>query len=724
VTGPYEASAWTYRRAGWAGVLPLPPGAKWPPPGGYTGWAGVDPSGPDVQAWIDGAQGAGNVALRLPSGVYGLDVDNYGGKTGGAALARLVDELGALPATWVATSRDDGVSGIRLFRAALPIGRRWRDEPAGHGAGVEAIHLGHRYAVVWPSLHPDTGRKYRWCRADGLAADGEVPELAALPELPAVWIEALSEVGEVRTGEMAGHAETVETVSAWRDGEACPRTAEACARALRGLREALDGAALHPVSVAGVHELVNLGHEGHIGVRRALAEHYALHVEVRRARGDTSGAAEGEWWRAVRGAIGKLPGTAIAECDCGLWAGDGLTFTPIDLGITYGAVGGTGGGDLFSGPAVAVLDSPAAGTEAAAGPNGANGQGADGAVVEADLIAALDAKVLTAAEMRELPPPVQLVEGLLCLDSESWLIAKSSSYKTFVALDLAGHVAAGRPWMGRAVIRGPVFYLVAEGVGGMPQRVRAWEQRNGPMADVAFLPMPVQVKQHEHWAALVEVCRRRAPRLVILDTQARITVGLDENDNSEMGQMVEAIGRLRRATGACVLIVHHLGRSGQDARGASAIDAAQDSELRLTRTADLRVVLESDKQRHLADDARIELELFTCELDDGGTSLVVGPPIGGPAVTMPDHLANLPLNQRVLADLMREIFPMHGATKAELKAEARKRVRIDPAGLALEPMPDSSFRRAWDDLLEAGRLIRVDGMERYVLESTLTAVNG
>src|SRR4051812_22998134 len=99
--GPYGEAAWAYRRAGWMGVLPLPVGAKWPPPGGYTGWAGVEPSGADIQAWVDGPQGAGNVALRLPRGVYGLDVDNYAGKTGGAALASLTATHGPLPATWV-----------------------------------------------------------------------------------------------------------------------------------------------------------------------------------------------------------------------------------------------------------------------------------------------------------------------------------------------------------------------------------------------------------------------------------------------------------------------------------------------------------------------------------------------------------------------------------------------------------------------------------------------
>lgn len=687
--GPYAQAAWAYRRAGWAGVIPLPPGAKWPPPGGFTGWAGIDPSGADVQAWIDGPEGAGNIALRLPEDVYGLDVDAYGGKDGGAALRAAEGRLGPLPATWVVTSRDDRVSGIRLFRARPPAGHRWKDEPAGHGAGIEAIHAGHRYAVVWPSTHPDTGATYRWQQSDGTWSDAEVPLPDPLPELPAAWVEALSEPDEVATGEAASHEDTVAAVTGFPVREPCTRMRVAAAHARARLDDARAGAALHPAGRDATHELVRLGHEGHAGARAALAQHFAAFVEVRNGRGDDRSKAEAEWWRLVRGAVGKLAGPAREGCDCGLLAGDGVLFEPGEA-KSEGGEGGAGGFD-------------------------------------GDLATALGRRLLTAAQIRDLPPPRPLVEGLLVLDSESWLIARSGSYKTFVALDLAGHVATGKPWMQREVTQGEVLYLVAEGVGGMGLRVRAWEQRNGPMADVLFLPMPVQVSRQEHWEALVELGRRRQPVMIVLDTQARITVGLNENDNSEMGQFVEAIGKLRRATGACVLVVHHLGRAGQDARGASAIDGAQDSELRLTKHdgPGRRVTLETDKQRHLPEDVREELELFTAALDGGGTSLVVGPALTGVAA-MPDYRANLSINQQHLVQTMIDIFPSIGATKAELKAETAKRPIRHLDG-DLRPAPknwDSSFRRAWDALLDSGRFEKGDhGMERYVLVGIDTVVS-
>lgn len=688
MTGPYAEAAAAYWSAGWRGVLPLPARRKGPPPGGYTGWAGIDPSRADVQTWVDGPEGAGNIGLRLPDGVYGLDVDAYGGKGGRAAMAELWDRLGPLPGTWTVTSRGDGVSGIRLFRASLEPGRRWRDEPAGHGAGIEAIHFGHRYAVVWPSVHPETGREYVWQRSPVAADPGEVPRVNDLPDLPAAWVEALSEPGEVASGEAAGHADTLAAVQAMPTGEACDRMRDAATRGLARLREARDGAALHPAGRDATHELCRLGHEGHAGARRALAEHFGAFVDVRVRRDGPQRAAEAEWWRLVRGAVGKLAGEPRGSCDCALLRGEGL---------------------LFDAPIGTALESTGGDVPASESPGVGGGEG---------LAEAMLARLLTAAQLRDLPPPAPLVDGLLYLDSAAWLIARSSSYKTFVALDLSGHIASGKPWQGRQVHRGDVVYLVAEGVGGMGPRIRAWEQRNGRMDGVHFLPMPVQVKREDHWAAWIEACRRLDPRMIVLDTQARITVGLDENDNSAMGEYVEAVEKLRRATRACVLTVHHLGRSGQDARGASAIDAAQDTELRLTRTADRRVVLQIDKSRNTADDVRVDLELFVTELDGGGTSLVVGTPLTGPAGE-PDWRANLTLNQSVLVQVMADIFPELGATKAELKSEVRKRPihTVDTAGapLVLDPMGESSYRKAFDALVAAGRLVRVEGSQRYVL---------
>ena len=124
---PYGSAARAYLAAGYS-PLPLPPGVKWPPPKGWTG-AGAPMAGLEqVRRWIR-SDPAGNIALRLPDGVIGIDLDLYDDPSKDhpaaerqAAWRELETRLGQLPESPRATSRDDGISGI-FSTACPPAGR-------------------------------------------------------------------------------------------------------------------------------------------------------------------------------------------------------------------------------------------------------------------------------------------------------------------------------------------------------------------------------------------------------------------------------------------------------------------------------------------------------------------------------------------------------------------------------------------------------------------------
>lgn len=194
VTSPFTRAARDYRAAGWAGTLPLPERRKYPPPDGHTGHRGNWPTTTQVEAW---AELGGNIGLRLPPDIIGLDVDHYDQKDGGGTLANLVDRYGPLPPTVLSTSRGDGISGIRLYR--VPNGTTLVTRIEG---GIELVQHHHRYVVAWPSVHPEGGQ-YRWIDE----ASGEVleqpPDPDTVPELPWPWIDALGTVISTETAEGA-----------------------------------------------------------------------------------------------------------------------------------------------------------------------------------------------------------------------------------------------------------------------------------------------------------------------------------------------------------------------------------------------------------------------------------------------------------------------------------------------------------------------------------------
>jgi hypothetical protein len=178
----YAMVARQYLQAGWA-PLPLPKGAKASPPPGTTGTDGRWPTPADVDTWRE-QWPDGNVALRLPDTVIGIDVDDYDGKGGGDTLRSLEAGNGPLPPTWLSTSRGQGTSGIRLYR--VPAGTRL---PGVLGPGIDVIQHHHRYMLVPPSVHP-SGERYRIYDPTGNRAM-RPPAVDELPELPAAWIAAL-----------------------------------------------------------------------------------------------------------------------------------------------------------------------------------------------------------------------------------------------------------------------------------------------------------------------------------------------------------------------------------------------------------------------------------------------------------------------------------------------------------------------------------------------------
>ena len=84
--------------------LPLPPRQKVAPPDGYTGKVSKEQIGADVYQWVELRPNA-NIALRLPRGLVGIDVDNYGGKQGYQTMATACQQWGNLPVVGRLTSR-------------------------------------------------------------------------------------------------------------------------------------------------------------------------------------------------------------------------------------------------------------------------------------------------------------------------------------------------------------------------------------------------------------------------------------------------------------------------------------------------------------------------------------------------------------------------------------------------------------------------------------------
>jgi hypothetical protein len=215
--------------------------------------------------------------------------------------------------------------------------------------------------------------------------------------------------------------------------------------------------------------------------------------------------------------------------------------------------------------------------------------------------ATIRAQLLAGDAIFTIPPKDPLIEGVLDRGDLAVMYGAPAAGKTFIALDLAGCVATGSWWWGSQVHRGPVLYMIAEGAPGIPMRWSAWKARNsiyGPVEDLVWLPMRVNLRA-AHWAAAVaEVAADLNAVLVVVDTIARTFGGGDENSSIDMGRYVAGLDVIRETTRAAVLALHHSGKDfNAGARGHSSLLGAIDVELVVRNAGDGIITLENSKAK-------------------------------------------------------------------------------------------------------------------------------
>jgi AAA domain len=192
-------------------------------------------------------------------------------------------------------------------------------------------------------------------------------------------------------------------------------------------------------------------------------------------------------------------------------------------------------------------------------------------------------KILTRSELRNLPKPESLIAGVLDKGTVGMLNGFRGTSKSFLALDWTCSVAAGIDWMGHRTDQERVLYVAAEGGYGQSSRVDAWEVEHDTQLDddlFHLYPQPVQFADPDQAAKLRDLVSTQAYGLIVIDTLARSTVGLEENSARDMGLFVDELYRLRDALGRAettILVVHHTGYQQGRARGSSSLEAAMDA---------------------------------------------------------------------------------------------------------------------------------------------------
>lgn len=328
MASPYARAARVYFDSGWS-PIPLPHKSKSPVPDSptpFTGAKGAYVDGAQLRKWLaerGRAQAGnlsyppGNIAIRLPRDIIGIDVDAYGTKKGAETLAKAEEQWGALPRSWVSTSKSDGLSGIRLFR--IPEGLSWPGE-LPQGKGVELLRWDHRYMLVSPSVHDLTGEEYRWCKEELLDGalylvnvnefpDADAPDIPALPE---EWVDGLTR-GKSWEERSAVDDLSASEIQDWllarpEADKPCSHMRSLITKGKTSIQAAGDDGGAHDTARDVAWGVLNDAKAGHTGVSKALAALRTAFLANVKGRRDSERQAKTEWARIVQRGVAKVDG--------------------------------------------------------------------------------------------------------------------------------------------------------------------------------------------------------------------------------------------------------------------------------------------------------------------------------------------------------------------------------------------------------------------------------
>lgn len=333
---------------------------------------------------------------------------------------------------------------------------------------------------------------------------------------------------------------------------------------------------------------------------------------------------------------------------------------------------------------------------------------------------ALDDDVLSFEQLSELAPVVPLIDGLLAAGELVEEIGEPGTGKTFISLGQALCVAAGRNWCGHEVPRAaPVLYVLAEGTSDAEVRAKAFcQQTKITAADLGgrfhLYPRPIQIADEAHVREVRAYVEKHRIEMVVFDTKARCTVGVEENSATEQGRAIDNVETLSRDYRAAVVVVHHTAAGAEKGRGSTAWLGAVWSSLLVTR--------------EVKNKKRTGTVKITCAKHKGWPDGCVHKVTLAEVVVSEDAMPGKTLRQRQSAaisafdvvadnaaqaqtdseigDKIKAVFHTYGATTGLTKAEGRRHAQ--DAGVS-----NSSYSRYFDRFVKVNVLVPVPGASAH-----------
>jgi len=209
---------------------------------------------------------------------------------------------------------------------------------------------------------------------------------------------------------------------------------------------------------------------------------------------------------------------------------------------------------------------------------------------------------LKPGEVDRLAPAYDFFPGKLNDATVAFIFGASGSGKTFYSIHLLCCTALGRPTFGVTPEKRRCLYVGLEGEAGIKARIMAWCAQHGVEESpihYALGSFSVAGEGDKDVSDLIRYMKEHQIEFVVIDTWSLAMAGLDEISGQHMSAGLDALHRIKRETGACVVAIAHTGKNEKAGiRGHSSQTGNVDTTIEIV-VANKERVTEGNKTREI-----------------------------------------------------------------------------------------------------------------------------
>ena len=226
-------------------------------------------------------------------------------------------------------------------------------------------------------------------------------------------------------------------------------------------------------------------------------------------------------------------------------------------------------------------------------------------------------------ELDNLPKINWLIKDILVDGGIATIYGESGSTKSFLAIDLALHLASGSEWFGLPVSREiPVVYTALEGFTGLRKRILGWCKKNSiSPSNMLITPDTLLLGENGSVESFINHYKEKEfhSGMVIIDTLNMACPNIEENSASEMSGVIRQAKLITEKLNSTVLIIHHSGKDeSRGMRGSSSLKASMDTIIYVKQDSNGNCEWSLEKSKDSECGIRYGYRLETIEVEMNG----------------------------------------------------------------------------------------------------------